>query len=437
MKKPITAQFEITENCNLRCPHCYLLENESSNIIKEDVELIDKLTKKIIDLELFNVVVTGGEPLMRKKPLLKCLNELVANNISVSINTNLQLLSLNFLNQLNLKKIRSFLVSCPSSNPDLYFKMTGGGDYYRFLKNLKLLIARTDKVFVNMVVNKNNLNDIRKTASDLKEIGVKKFSATPMAINLLNIRKDIFLSIPEVKKVINDLIWINDSLNMSVDVLEPLPKCIFSKEILKRNFAFLNRKCTAGVNSFTISSKGDVRPCSHNVETYGNILEENFEDIWEKMKNWRLGLYIPSECKNCKMLQFCSGGCRITAKGINGSLNSKDPWMLENLQYSKKDLVKNNASHLVFTKKSTIMFTGDLQFRKEGEDNYLVAVKHRSNTIRVNGSLFKAILYLSKVKKISILDFAQNENIYNSDEFKKVVNFLERKNFVHLLTNPK
>lgn len=434
MKTPITAQIEITEKCNLKCPHCYLLEGKEVNGENEDDAKILKIVDRLIALKLFNVVITGGEPLLKKEILLKCSNKLIKNNISVSINTNLQALTPDFLDHMNLKELRNFLVSCPSSNPETYRAMTGGGKYSLFLKNLKLLLSRTDKVFINMVINKLNIKEIRKTAQDLKKVGIKRFGATPMAINLLNIRKDYFLSIPEVQKVVDDLIWVHESLGMDVDILEPLPKCIFSDNLLNQQFAFLKKKCSAAITSFSVSPNGNVRPCGHNIDSYGNIIEEKFSDIWEKMKEWRSGSYIPNECKDCRALHFCAGGCRITAKGINGSLNSKDPWMIKPFAYNPKNY-SNESIKTTLTQDTIIKFVGELQFRKEkNDDSYLVAIKHKANTVRVNPELFRAILYLSDIKEITALEFAQDKRVLNSVEYKNIINFLKENKFV-LLTN--
>jgi len=57
---------------------------------------------------------------------------------------------------------------------------------------------------------------------------------------------------------------------------------------------FTRRRCMAGVNTITISSSGDVRPCGHFETNYGNLLQEDLSDVWQRMTEWRDGSMIPA-----------------------------------------------------------------------------------------------------------------------------------------------
>jgi len=37
--------------------------------------------------------------------------------------------------------------------------------------------------------------------------------------------------------------------------------------------------------------------------------------------------YAPKECKKCKYISICRGGCRASARGYFGKIDSKDPLM--------------------------------------------------------------------------------------------------------------
>jgi radical SAM protein with 4Fe4S-binding SPASM domain len=111
---------------------------------------------------------------------------------------------------------------------------------------------------------------------------------------------------------------------VSVGVLESYPYCGVKQ--LLRYQQFLNRRCSAGITTITIGSDGLVRPCSHLDIQYGNFFKEDLNKIWSQMKEWRDGSMIPLECKNCKLLYFCGGGCRMEAKMRRGALNAMDPY---------------------------------------------------------------------------------------------------------------
>jgi len=90
----------------------------------------------------------------------------------------------------------------------------------------------------------------------------------------------------------------------------------------------VNNYCDAGLNQLVISPEGDIRPCVCLKENLGNIFKENIKEIWKKNKfilNIRKLRYIPDDCKSYKYLALCRGGCRASARGYSGKINSRDP----------------------------------------------------------------------------------------------------------------
>ncbi len=427
IKAPITTQLEITGNCNLRCPHCYHFDNSGNSdyfITKSENEKIMEITKKLVQLQVFDVVITGGEPLVNKELVLRLVEYLGKNNIGVSINTNLTLLTEDFLQDPRLSYLRGFLVSCPSCDKDLYKIMTGNGNYEIFEKNLILLKEKGFRFSVNMVVNRKNLSDIRNTAQHLSGLGIKRFGATPMALNLLCPDFVNFLKSEEVIQLIRDLVWINDNLGMSVDIFEAIPKCIFPEDVLKKDFNFLKRKCLAGITSMAVSNNGDIRPCTHNIDNYGNILTEDFPLIWEKMNDWKRKLYLPEECHTCQAMDLCTGGCRMTAKGFSklGDRKAKDPWMIGPLA----NKIQMSSKEITLFPEMTVKLNGTVQYREE-DGTYLIGTKDKNNVIRGNQSLFEFIIYLQKIEKSTLIELAGDNNTFESRKFQKIIKFLLNK----------
>ncbi|EYE87324.1 hypothetical protein Q428_13950 [Fervidicella metallireducens AeB] len=90
LKGPYQLTVDITNRCNLRCLHCYNFSGEN-NICTEgemtDSELV-ALVKDIASIKPLNVCFCGGEPLLRKDILLKCIKILNDEGIQVSFVTN-------------------------------------------------------------------------------------------------------------------------------------------------------------------------------------------------------------------------------------------------------------------------------------------------------------------------------------------------------------
>ncbi|MDE5830560.1 MAG: radical SAM protein, partial [Clostridia bacterium] len=305
------AHLEITTTCNHRCIHCYKLDSELAN---RPIEIVDEETiynnaVKLINNRILQIVITGGEPLLKPrllKRIIKLANEF---NVTVSVNTNLTLASydiINFLKQTNTR----ILTSCPSGVEASFDKLTLTKNFKVFEENLRLCNKVGVKTSVNMVVTKDNISEIIPTAKKIKELGCTSFCTTPVALNMDYPRPDLLLSIEDIHKLIADILWIETNLGMKVDILDGLPKCILPSDILKEEHLFLYRRCQAGRTFVAVSPDGSVRPCANTSYSYGNINQENLSTIWERMSYWRSDKIIPKECNGCLWINRCLGGCR-------------------------------------------------------------------------------------------------------------------------------
>lgn len=405
---PLSAQIEVTDFCNHRCIHCYNLDSELKNrpsrIVDDDIVLA--CVQKLIDNSIFSVIITGGEPLIKKDLTKKIICLLKENNTRVSLNSNLTLADDEFIGFLKEQKV-SVVTSCPSGLASSFSKLVGVDNYSVFEDNLKKLVSADVHFTVNMVVTKENLHEIRTTAEKMSALGCKSFAATPMGLNVEYPRLDLLLNIDEVRAVITELLWIEDNLKMNVDILEALPKCVFPTEVLHSRHSFLNRRCQAGRTTIAVSCNGDVRPCAHNPYSYGNILKENLRDIWDNMSAWRSMQYVPEECKDCVWLSHCNGGCRTSAKVFNGGWDKKDMWCDGRPSIS---VPKFKQSEIVLNKETILSVAENIRTRQESEDAFVIYNEDDDVYFMVNQGFFEFIKYIQDKKEITIgdIDYPQN-----------------------------
>lgn len=433
IRLPLTCQLEVTDKCNFRCIHCYRFALGCSKIQHQSKDISDEkmlfLAQKIVEAGIFSIVLTGGEPLKRKNLTRRLIKYFKDNNKCLSLNTNLTLLDKNTLDFLIKYKLDGMLISCPATNPNVYKEMTGA-KFSVFERKLKMVIESDQRFSVNMVVNKRNINLIRKSAIELKSLGVKKIGATPMGLNIENPQLDLLLSYKEIKKVINELLWIKNNLKMNIDIFEAIPKCVFPLEILKQDLNFLKRKCQAGRTTLSIANNGNARPCTHNPQIYGNLFKESINKIWEKMDDWRSEKYMPSDCMGCKILSRCLGGCRMTAKAFTGVCKGKDPWMNKPFL---KNVFKKDSKSIKILPEMEIVPSKEFRWRKEKE-NYLICTKTTRNSILVNSVFFNFLVELRKnVTVIKLNDLAQiNQTTFDNPHFQVIIKFLLERKFISI-----
>ena len=86
---------------------------------------------------------------------------------------------------------------------------------------------------------------------------------------------------------------------------------------------------SAGRKLLNINSEGEVRPDPFFPKIIGNILHQDFGDIWKKgellEKLREHPRHISGMCATCKQIDICNGGSRARAYAISGDLWNEDP----------------------------------------------------------------------------------------------------------------
>lgn len=429
---PLTAQLEITDYCNHQCVHCYNLDSEVQNRPSRKVsdETVLACAQKLIDNQILSVIVTGGEPLIKKELTKKVILLLKENHTKVALNTNLTLAADDFIQFLKEQKV-GVLTSCPSGEESSFAKLVGIDNYKLFESKIKKLVDAGVRFTVNMVVTKDNLHEVRLTAEKMKSLGCKSFAATPMGLNVEYPRLDLLLSVADVRKVIADLLWIEENLKMRVDILEALPKCVFPEDVLKSKHSFLNRKCQAGRTVIAVSCNGDVRPCAHNPYSYGNLLEEDLRDIWQQMSEWRSAKYVPEECKDCAWLNRCNGGCRTSARVYCGDWDKKDMWCTGKLTMPAP---RNEQPEIELLPDTQLQIVDNIKIRHEDENAYVIYNVADDVYCMVNQTFHDFVVSLQESPIITYGELCSKFEVLPEDKYiNDAVKFLINKKILKII----
>lgn len=383
LKSPVTAQMALTYKCNNLCRYCY---NSTRGFESQDngISLIEskKIADQIINNEIFEVVLTGGEPLLRRDLLYPLAEYFSLNNTDVKINSNLVLINPDDPKKIKDSGILSVFGSLSSFDEDTYNHITQTKNYQRAIEGLEILLKNGIPTGINMVVTDLNKNQVYETGKFLHSLGVAVFCATPAsACEYMN--PELELTTKDVVRTLDALIALRDEFGMSVDVVEPIPRCIAKDS--KKYEQFFKRDCAAGKMTISIDPNGDVTPCTHISKKYGNLLTDKLEYIWKKMGEWRDGSFVPEKCYPCAELDICSLGCRDAGKIKGGYHKSPDPWSQNPLEINRRvseDVSINDTKDLRIPDK--------IKYRKEGGD-YAVYCSNTHSVILVNQEFFNLI----------------------------------------------
>lgn len=428
MLYPPFVQWEVTSKCNHNCVHCYNYWRKDSNECSETAEHIT-IAKKIIEQKPISVVITGGEPLIVFDSIKESMKLLKSNGISISINTNAVLVTdeiAEFLHTMNA----SAFVSLPCSEEDICDQITNvEGSLKRISKGIRVLMNHGVPVTVNMVVSKRNLNYIYDTAKYAKEIlKVSRFFASRVSKPINSDKEFIreLLNKEEVTIVYKELSRISEELGVHTETSTPMPVCLFTDEKLFDKFAY-SKSCSAGKTSYGLDCLGNIKACPRDIKSYGNILTDDFNEVWKKMSDWREEKYLPNECELCNVKNLCKGGCRLDSFPITGERNSLDPvTCLENLPVKFKKIDNKKC----FSMEEYFFIMKDIKFVKE---KYGWRVNNGRKFVAITEELKE---FLTSHKKFSIKDFMNAYGVEYSLA-NDVVNVLFAKNIISICKTDK
>ena len=370
LKSPITMQMELTWGCNEACNFCYNPKRKHGGLVTIESPIpsrqkfIDRVNK-IADAEVFYVTITGGEPFVRKDAIFDVVQQFSERGVDFSINSNLSLASEDDLRRLRDAGTMNILTSLPSYEKTTHRCITNSNTYDRIVEN----IARSGKLGirtgVSMVVTTENKGHVYETGRFVANLGATSFYATPMSPckEKIDDQKELLLEKDDVLAVLSDLVSLEKEYGIHTGVLEPLPHClIFHDERLKK---FLSRACVAGVSTATVGPDGNLRPCSHSTQIYGNIDDDTLQHLWAGMVEWKEQVYVPHDCKECDAVDFCLGGCRTASEAVGGNLDSVHYLMQKPLKLIRGKKYDSGIDKTVFR-------VPELKYRKEEGDNFVV-----------------------------------------------------------------
>jgi len=324
LKSPIAVQTELTPKCNNVCGYCYNSWRGNTQLESElNLKNHLKIAQEIVNNEVFETVLTGGEPLLRRDLLYPLANFYSKKNLEISFNTNLILINSEDILKIKDSGILGVLGSLPSCDKETYNLITQTKNFEKAIKGIELLVNGKIPLAINMVVLKSNKHQVYETGKFIHNMGVHNFCGTPASPSKYLKKKDELL-IPEILNTLDDLLRLQEDFGMSVDIVEPLPRCITKEP--KKYEQFFKRDCAAGKLTAVISSSGNIRPCTHVPLEYGNILREGLSTLWKKMQDWRNGSMTPNECGTCDETFICSMGCREVSKLKHDNYKTIDPW---------------------------------------------------------------------------------------------------------------
>ena len=323
--------FEITQQCNHDCPHCYnpWKCRPAYPLGELPTEATLAMLGKMLDETCASLVsISGGEPMLRKD-VYDVVDFLVSRDATVNLITNGSLLDEAAIGRLAPDKISIFELPLLSVEREIHDALSGSdGAFDRVTLALADLKAARQMVVCVFVATKLNLPTWRETAElavALGADGIMFNRFNPGGRGAENVER-LQASPEDLTAALDTAEEISREYDFPISCSIAMPPCLFDTGKYERlTFGF----CAAGTERayYTLDPLGNVRPCNHSPTILGNIREGSF---WQMADSPAMRAFMaarPAFCGGCKLEMQCLGGCKAAAEACYADLSAPDPFL--------------------------------------------------------------------------------------------------------------
>lgn len=304
--KPSKIILQTTDACNLNCPMCQIpWEKKGRQMSKLTFnKAVSQLFDTLIELHPSNL----GEPMMSPwfDELCDVMND---KGVLLDLTTNGTLLSKKRINKI-LPIARDIKVSFDGATKETFESIRVNGNFEKVCQNTKSLSRELNNYGISgsilslqMTLMRSNFHELPKMVKLAHELGADKVKAYHMFSFSEEMNKESLMPIlEEYTPVLMESLEIGKELDIMMECAEP----VATEYDVPPEW----NVCHLPWHESWIDIDGSVYPChSHGGESFGNIHQDNFTDIWNSRmyQKIRKGFLLKSPVWNCD-------GCGMTCK---------------------------------------------------------------------------------------------------------------------------
>lgn len=339
------AIWNFTNRCNLSCLHCYSradLDSQDVLTTENIMETLPKLKENGVKFLIFS----GGEPLTRKD-IYAIADRCKELGIVTYLSTNGL-----YTKSTNAEKILDtfdYVGISIDGSEEVHDRFRGlKGSFRESMKAVDLLNAYgKTKVGIRFTITKDTYDDLAFIFDLAEKHAIPKIYISHLVYSgrgLDNLEMDLTKEqrIKAVHFILDKAFEYHETGreieivtgNMEMDAILFYERFVqkypeHAEEMKARLIAWGGN--SAGRKLLNIDSEGFVKPDPFFPEKVGNILRQDFGDIWTKapipllQKLREHPRKLGGKCAHCQHLPICNGGSRSRAYAIYGDMWAEDP----------------------------------------------------------------------------------------------------------------
>ncbi len=331
--------WEMTQACNLACVHCRASAcpdpHPEELTTEEGRHLIDGIAQVAKPI----LIMTGGEPLLRRD-FFDLARYGKDAGLRAVLATNGVLITPEMAREIAKVGIPRVSISLDGPTPldhDSFRKVEGA--FHGSLRGIENLRSADVSVQINTTLTKRNRHQLTEIMKLAERVGAEAFH--------------VFLLVPtgRAKDMAGEEMGPQEYEESLLEFyrlsraskLETKATCapqyyrILRQqakkegiEVTEQSFGLnaRTRGCLGGLSFVFVSHRGELQPCGYFDVQAGSIREQSFSELWENaplFKDLRTFSKLEGKCGKCDYLRFC-GGCRARAYESTGSYMAEEPY---------------------------------------------------------------------------------------------------------------
>jgi radical SAM protein with 4Fe4S-binding SPASM domain len=272
---PISGSLEVTLRCNLRCQHCYIPGERRLNRKERELSLgeIQRILDEITDAGCLWLLLTGGEPLLRRD-FLDIYTYAKRRGLILTIFTNGTLVTRRIADYLAEWRPFRIEITLYGATQETYERVTGvPGSYARCRRGIDLLLEHNLPLGLKTMVMTLNYTELDQMRALAASLGVA-FRFDPILNPALDgSARPTYLRITPEEIVAIEKADPDRARRWPESIREKLMKKIQGRQL------FL---CSAGKNSYHIDAAGRLCMCISARKPFYDLNSGNFIEGWEQ-----------------------------------------------------------------------------------------------------------------------------------------------------------
>jgi radical SAM protein with 4Fe4S-binding SPASM domain len=294
---PLSGGIEVTQRCNLRCVHCYCRQDATELSLETICHIVDQAA----EAGVFSLMLTGGEPLLRKD-FLDIYDHVKSRGILPILLTNGTLITPRIADHLAEYPPLVVEISTYGMTRETYESITGvPGSHERCLRGIHELMDRGIRVFFKtpaMIQNRHELDDLAKFAESLGT----RFRFDAALVPRLHGMDDRYgpydYSLP-----LSDRVDIEFADEAKVEAWEALAER--SAATPRPDTVYT---CGAGRHGFFVDARGHMTMCVMSRHPSCDLTKCTFKEGWDLLRRTRQEARSEDaspECGTCDLVGLC------------------------------------------------------------------------------------------------------------------------------------